>query len=135
MGKVFIDTNILIYLFASDDALRRSISLDVLMKHDCIISSQVISEFCYVCAAKKHHQVQDVLHSLDEVSCLCRIYPVLLSTSRLALTLHKRYGYHFYDCQIIASAIENECERVISEDMNDGQKIGPVVIENIFKRI
>jgi predicted nucleic acid-binding protein len=54
------------------------------------------------------------------------------STIELALELQERYGFSYYDCLIIASALEAECEAIYTEDLGNGQKINGVKIKNIF---
>ncbi|GHV18420.1 hypothetical protein FACS189493_7820 [Spirochaetia bacterium] len=43
------------------------------------------------------------------------------------------YQYSYYDSLIVASALEQDCDYLLSEDMNDGQVIGKMAIKNIFK--
>ena len=49
-----------------------------------------------------------------------------------ALDVQARYGYGFYDSLIIAAALEAGCTRLYSEDMQHGQRIEGLTIENPF---
>lgn len=49
-----------------------------------------------------------------------------------ALYLQARYGYSFYDALIVASAGAQGCRRLYSEDLQHGQRIGILTIENPF---
>jgi len=49
-----------------------------------------------------------------------------------SLDIHARYRYGFYDSLIIAAAIDAGCTRLYSEDLQHGQRIGPLAIENPF---
>ena len=40
-----------------------------------------------------------------------------------ALNLKERYKYQFYDCLILATALENSCSILYSEDMQHKQTI------------
>jgi len=42
------------------------------------------------------------------------------------------YRYGFYDSLIIAAALEAGCTRLLTEDMQDGQRIETLTIENPF---
>jgi predicted nucleic acid-binding protein len=54
-------------------------------------------------------------------------------TVRKALFIHGKYGYSYYDSLMVASALENGCEYLLSEDMADGQVIeGTLTVRNIF---
>jgi predicted nucleic acid-binding protein len=52
---------------------------------------------------------------------------------RRSLDLQARYGYGLYDCLIIAAALEAGCKRLLSEDLQHGQRIEGLRIENPFK--
>lgn len=121
--KVFIDTNILIY-YISNDEIKKSRTKDVILSYpDSVISSQVVSEFASICLTKN-------LLSEDEVQILSISFmdsfefsPVVESTINKALQIKKIYKYSFWDCLIVASALENNCNILFSEDMHDGQTI------------
>jgi predicted nucleic acid-binding protein len=52
-----------------------------------------------------------------------------------ALSVANQYKYSYWDSLIIASALENKCKILYTEDMQDGQIIeGKLKIENPFKR-
>jgi predicted nucleic acid-binding protein len=62
---------------------------------------------------------------------------VLLRKSSVdkALSVANQYKYSYWDSLIIASALENKCKILYTEDMQDGQIIeGKLKIENPFKR-
>ncbi|CAI8812458.1 protein of unknown function [Methylocaldum szegediense] len=50
-----------------------------------------------------------------------------------SLDLQARYGFSFYDALIVASALEFDCTRLYSEDLQHGQRIGGLTIENPFR--
>jgi predicted nucleic acid-binding protein len=57
------------------------------------------------------------------------------SSADKALSLANQYKYSYWDSLIIASALENKCKILYTEDMQDGQIIeGKLKIENPFKR-
>jgi len=47
---------------------------------------------------------------------------------RKAMTIKERYKYNYWDSLIIASALQNNCSILYTEDLQDGQ-----VIENALK--
>lgn len=51
-----------------------------------------------------------------------------------ALNIHEKYGYSYYDCLMLSSAIQNKCAYIFTEDMQDGQIIDGLEIVNIFNR-
>ena len=48
------------------------------------------------------------------------------------LEIRSRYRYRFYDSLIIAAALEAGCTSLSSEDLQHGQRIETVTIENPF---
>ncbi len=50
-----------------------------------------------------------------------------------ALSLADKYGYHFYDSLILATALAENCTLVYSEDLQHGQLIeSTLIIQNPF---
>jgi predicted nucleic acid-binding protein len=49
-----------------------------------------------------------------------------------ALDIQARYHYGFYDALIIAAALDAGCTRLYSEDLQHGQRIERLTIENPF---
>ena len=47
-----------------------------------------------------------------------------------AVELKESYGYSYYDSLMLASALESDCDIILTEDMQDGQ-----IIENRLKII
>jgi predicted nucleic acid-binding protein len=59
-----------------------------------------------------------------------------MPTQRLyeqALDIQSRYQYSFYDSLIIAAALDGGCTRLLSEDLQHGQRIESLTIENPFR--
>jgi predicted nucleic acid-binding protein len=51
---------------------------------------------------------------------------------RSCLRLQDRYRYSFYDSLIIAAALDSGCDRLYTEDLQDGQRIEGLTIVNPF---
>ncbi len=66
-----------------------------------------------------------VLRPLGEVFPSFALY-------ELTLQLQEETRYSFYDSLMIASALEANCRRLYSEDLQSGQKIRNLMIENPF---
>lgn len=49
-----------------------------------------------------------------------------------ALKLQASLGFPFYDSLIVAAALEGGCKRLLSEDLQHGQRIDTLRIENPF---
>ena len=143
-GRVFVDTNILVYAYVcNDDNDNKNKDEDVKKHHRAkqvlqntdsryVISTQVLSEF-YVALAKYKIEHDTIASIISEIITFCDVAYVGLETVNYAVELKKQYGYSYWDCLILSSALENKCIKVYSEDMRDGQTIeGSAVIDNIF---
>lgn len=130
--KPFVDTNVIAYLYSDNDPDKRQRALYAINKYSCLISTQVLNEFSNVCIKKWHFAAQDTKAALEEICFACELFLVGLDTIQHAVTLQGRLGYSYYDCLMIAAALESGCDYLFSEDMSDGQEIGGLKIINIF---
>jgi len=133
-GKAFIDTNIFVYLYSEDNPNKRDLCIDYLDNHTCITSTQAINELSNVFTKKYKLSATDVGNVISEIQQSYEIKIIDIDVIIRALKIHEVYGYSYYDCLMISSAILNNCEYFFSEDMQDGQKIDGLEIVNIFKR-
>ena len=136
----FLDTNLFIYqLEASDDhksAIADAIIGEGVQTGNACISYQVVQE-CLNTVLRKAQVPLDVSGArayLDYV--LTPLLRVTASTHlyHRGLDIHDRYRYGFYDSLIIAAALEAGCRRLLTEDLQDGQTIETLTIENPFAR-
>jgi len=135
LDKAFLDTNILIYAYSEDEPKKQSIALQLLdsFEDHVIISKQVINELSNILLKKfklGSDQVENVLLEIDNV---LPIVDFDLTTQIKALKLKDRYQFQFYDALIVATALENNCTVVYSEDMQHKMLIdGSLKIINPF---
>jgi predicted nucleic acid-binding protein len=130
--KPFFDTNILVYAFGQEDP--RSEVARFLLAAGGIISVQVLNELTAVLRRKLKLSWKEVLEALGAVRILCpSVVSLTRETHEKALEIAQSYGYQTFDAVIIAAAGEAKCKTLYSEDMNDGQTIGGVIIRNPFK--
>lgn len=131
--KVFVDTNVLIYCYSSDEKDKQSHALEIFAKHENInISKQVINEFVNVLFRKFSLSCTQIRESLIEIKELVTILDFSFLTQLHAITLKERYNLQFFDALIVATALENGCDILYSEDMQDGLKLKNMSIINPF---
>jgi len=132
--SVFIDTNVFVYLYSEDEREKRSIALSIFDRFRCITSTQVLNEFCAVCLRKLGMSSSEILKSIREIAEHCDICYIDMTTIQNALSLNNKYGYTYYDCLVLASAILSDCKCLYSEDMQHNQSIeGKLKIINPFR--
>jgi predicted nucleic acid-binding protein len=130
--RVFLDTNVLVYAYSDDDAIKQYKARSVLFSHSCIISTQVLTEFSNIAFKKLYLPASEINGTISTLSSLCSVHVVDKITIQKAVEIKARYEYSFYDSLMVASAIECKCDFLYSEDMADGHVINAVMIKNIF---
>ena len=132
----FIDTNVLVYLFDETDAdkQRRAEGLVYRSMEDgtgCI-SYQVVQETMNIVTRKLGATPEAARQLLEDVLApLWQVDPTLALYLR-ALNLKSRYGFSFYDSLIVAASLEAGCTRLYTEDLQHGQQIQELTIQNPF---
>jgi len=122
-GKVFFDTNVLIYAVAQGDP--RSRRAEELLAAGGIISVQVLNEFVSVARRKVHMSWSETHEALDAILDLCPDpVPISLALHQRALRVAEDYGFGIYDALIVAGALQERCKVLYSEDLQDGQVVG-----------
>ena len=117
----FFDTNVLIYL-ASDDAAKAN-RAEALLRDGGAISVQVLNEIANVAQRKMKLSWRDTRAFLSSLRGLLTIHPVTVDTHDLGLALAERHRLQIYDAFIAASALLAGCDRLWSEDMQDGMAV------------
>lgn len=134
----FLDTNIFVYTFASHAPQKQARALtlvqDALANGRGVTSTQVIQEFLNVAtrkfatplsAADSQTYLRRVLYPL------CRVFPDL-ALYELCLAIQAETGFSFYDALIVAGAAAAKCAVLYTEDLQHGQQVRGVLIQNPF---
>jgi len=122
IDKIFLDTNIIIYSYSVDEKDKQEVAINIIDKYDdkVIISKQVINELTNILLKKFKLPSNDIENVLLELDTVFYIADFNLATQIKAVRLKDNYNLQFYDALIIATALENRCTILYSEDMQDG---------------
>jgi predicted nucleic acid-binding protein len=135
-NTVFIDTNIFVYAYDDDDPKYTQANTFLktgLPDEDIVVSAQVLNEF-YSVMSKHKFPHEKIVRAMREIIQSTSMAPLGLRTVLEATSLKERYQYSWWDSLILASALENNCTIVYSEDMKDGHVIdGVLTIRNPFQ--
>ncbi|MCL2197442.1 MAG: PIN domain-containing protein [Defluviitaleaceae bacterium] len=134
MNRIFIDSNIWVYLFAEDGSKSRAATdfISECAKSKRIVTSyQVINEVCCVLKKKKYSETEIRRIASDMIS-LCEICSCSKQIIVMASGLREEFSLSYWDSLIISSAMISGCGILASEDMQDGLKIDSMKIVNIF---
>ncbi|NEW61632.1 PIN domain-containing protein [Sulfurovum sp. bin170] len=136
--KVFLDTNIVIYSYSEDEPEKQEIANDILEQYSnqIIISNQVINELSNTLFRKFKLNADEVRETVLELNDNFPIVNFNLQTQLKGIELKGKYKLQFYDSMILATALENGCNIVFSEDMQHNQVIeNQLTIINPFRDI
>jgi predicted nucleic acid-binding protein len=137
-GRFFLDTNIFVYSFDAGSPKKavqaKKLIRSAIETRGGIVSYQVVQEFFNVALRR----FAKPMSGTDAEQYLATTFRPLLSVhSSLALygealRIGTRFRLAWYDSLIVASAIEGQCDLLYSEDFQNGQQIGSVMISNPF---
>jgi predicted nucleic acid-binding protein len=98
-----------------------------------VVGVQVLNEFASVARAKLAFNWPQVQEAIDSIVILCPApRPLGIDTHMRALKLSKKYGFSIGDGLIVAAAIEAKCSTLLTEDLQHGQVVEGLRIENPF---
>ncbi|PIX34204.1 MAG: VapC toxin family PIN domain ribonuclease [Bacteroidetes bacterium CG_4_10_14_3_um_filter_31_20] len=120
-GKFFSDSNVLLYLLDKDE-FKKAKAEEILFNNP-VISTQVINENINVAYKEFHLPKQKIIEHIEMLLIKCDVMVLSIDTIRLAYRIFTRYQYRYYDCLILASALESDCTILYSEDMQHNQMI------------
>jgi predicted nucleic acid-binding protein len=116
--KVFIDTNILLYLLSADhDKADRA---ELIVQAGGLISVQVLNEMANIALRKLAMPWREINEVLSLIRSLCPTVPLTIETHDRGRLVAERYGLSVYDAMIVAAALLGGCETLYSEDMQNG---------------
>lgn len=136
-GRTFLDSSVLVYAVDESPAEKvkhaRAAELLSGQAEDLVVSTQVLQEFYVVTTRKLKNPLSEEraakavrgIAKLDVVGVDVPLVLAAVDTSRTAKV-------SLWDALIIEAASRAGCARVLSEDLNAGQVVRGVKIENPF---
>ena len=135
--RIFVDTNILIYAHDLDAGPRHDIAAsdveELWENENGVMSTQELQEF-YVNVTKKISKPlsQARARGIIENYLSWHIEANEPDTVLLASEIEERHLLSFWDALIIAAACRAKVHKILTEDLNHGQEIEGILIENPF---
>lgn len=135
--RTFVDTNVLIYAHDVDAGRKHDVAKAVLRdlwaERAGVLSTQVLQEF-YVNATRKLKKPlarQEARTVVETYAAWC-VEGITPADVSMAFEIEDRTRVGFWDALILAVAVRSGARRVLSEDLNAGQKIAGLTIHNPF---
>ena len=135
-GRVFLDTNILVYVYDFSEPLKQKKALlvvDRLIRTTrATISPQVVGEF-YQATTRYSRPLLTPVEARERLThylAACHVVPVTQLIALEALRGIKAHQFSFWDAQIWATARLNQIVDIYSEDFNSGATIEGIRFTN-----
>lgn len=138
-ADVFIDTNVFVYQLDVTDArkheLAERIVRDALAHRSACISFQVVQECLNVALRKAEVTLgaDEMRGYLDAVLLPLMQVPASAALYHRALDVKLRWRLSFYDALIVAAALSAGCQRLLSEDLQHGQRFDALTVIDPFR--
>lgn len=134
-GRVFFDTNVLIYADDQADAARavkaQELIAAALRSSTGVISTQVLQEY-FVVATRKLGVAPAVARRKVELFANLEVVVVDLAVILAAIDLHRLHAISFWDALIVQAAAAAGCATLLTQDLQHGQVLQGVRITDPF---
>lgn len=135
-GRAFLDTNVLVYTFDTADEAKQQRAQSLLREipaASLVVSAQVLGEFFWTVTRRLETPLgrDAALAAVDRFS---RLGVVVIDKHlvRAAIELTGSASISYWDALIVKAARFGACRRLLTEDLNHGQVIDGVRVENPF---
>jgi predicted nucleic acid-binding protein len=138
-AEFFVDTNVLVYHLDTTDKRKQKIAegivRDGLATGNACISYQVVQECLNVLVRKAGTPLGNDQARVYLDAVLLPLMQVGFSDSLVhrALDVRARWRFGFYDSLVVAGALLSGCKTLLSEDLQHGQRLEGLTVENPFR--
>ena len=137
-SRTFFDTNVIVYAFDFRDRAKQERAAELLidLAGSIVISSQVLSEFYWTVTRKLSSPLtqEEARSAVARLSSLT-VTPTDKEVVRTAIELAESASIAYWDALIVRAAAIAGCSRLLTEDLNHGQVIDGVLVENPFRQV
>ncbi|RLD65894.1 MAG: PIN domain nuclease [Bacteroidetes bacterium] len=112
------------------DLAKKTIATELVLNEKIFLSVQVVNEVCINLIKKVNYTNDDILILLKNLNNKYKISNLSFTTVSRSAEIRKKYKISYWDSLIIASALQNNCTILYTEDMQHNQ-----IIEDTLKII
>jgi predicted nucleic acid-binding protein len=135
MARYFIDTNVLVYADDADAPVKRKRAQELiregLTSGDAVLSTQILQEY-FVVATRKLKVSAEAAQKKVELFATMDVVTVGVDVVDDAIKLHRLNAISFWDALVVQCARAAGCTTLFTEDLQDGQVIEGVKVQNPF---
>ena len=138
MSRAFFDTNVLVYLFDNRDPEKKIRAQQIFAEESergrAVLSTQVLQEFYWVVTRKlatplPEEVAEERIRDFSELPLVRVGAPMILA----AIARSRSQSLDFWDALIVEAALRAGAGRLLTEDLQHGQRIEGLTVENPFR--
>jgi predicted nucleic acid-binding protein len=133
--RLSIDANILVYFVDRDAGERHDRALQILDRAslaDCVLTLQTLGEFFHVATRKSKIEPEVAEKFIEDWRQVFPVHAADLGAFDDALAATRQHGLAFWDAMLWATVQQAGCQILLTEDFQDGRKLGAVTFVNPF---
>jgi predicted nucleic acid-binding protein len=133
--RLSIDANVLIYLIDLDAGERHQQALAIMDRAsvaDCILTLQVLGEFFHVVTRKGKLSADGAYRFVSDWRAVLPVHAATTSVLDEAMSAVRSHQVSFWDAMLWATVQQAGCQILLTEDFQDGRKLGSVTFVNPF---
>jgi predicted nucleic acid-binding protein len=135
-GRVFVDTNILIYALDPADPRKRQGSADLLRQtisnRTLTLSPQSLNEGYRVLTQRRRLMAVEAARGYLRTLAPWATAPLDATTTERAFAVEDETGYSWWDSLMLASALLAHCRLFVTEDLQHGREVSGLRIMSPF---
>jgi predicted nucleic acid-binding protein len=138
VSRAFFDTNVLVYLFDNRDPEKRIRAQRIFAEESergrAVLSTQVLQEFYWAVTRKlatplPEEVAEERARDFSELPLVRVDAPMILA----AIARSRSQSLTFWDALIVEAALRAGAGRLLTEDLQHGQRIEGLTVENPFR--
>ena len=140
MSRSFFDTNVLLYMYDDDEPQKKAKAIDVFDEavedNLAVLSTQVLQEF-YVNVTRKLAEPLPAEVAEEQVRDFARLPLVRVDEAMIlaAIGRSRSISFSFWDALVVEAALRAGAGRLLTEDLQHGQEIEGLLVENPFLEV
>ena len=134
-GRSFLDTNVLVYTDDQDSLEKQRRALELVsecrQRRTGVVSTQILQEY-FVTTTRKLGVAADVARRKAEIFGRLHLVTLGLGDVLGAIDLHRLHSLSFWDALVVRAALASGCTRLLTEDLQHGQRFEGLAVVNPF---
>ena len=133
--RLSIDSNILVYAFDSEAGTRHPEAVALMTRAalaNCVLTLQGLAEFFHVTIRKGKLRPANASAAIERMLAVFEVHTADATTLSDAIQAVARHHLPFWDAMLWAAVQQAGCGLLLTEDFQDGRRLGAVTFVNPF---